>query len=168
MPVSQFTCEDCGKSFTRQSNLHRHRRTTHHVDTISCSTCGRRFNRRDNYLRHTRNHIRIPDQESRPIVGSELLSDSQIQESIQKENVCPNFQNQVGSGVPLNDPQGKYLTFLVFLCISNCSHLFLNIWVICILNKKGNGLLFSQVFKYKIQAMIEKTASLQKKLFMGT
>lgn len=111
MPVSQFTCEDCGKSFTRQSNLHRHRRTTHHVDTFSCSTCGRRFNRRDNYLRHTRNHIRIPDQGSPPIVGSELLTDSQIQESIQKENVCPNFQNQVGSGIPPNDPQGKYLTF---------------------------------------------------------
>lgn len=110
----KFTCEDCGKSFTRQSNLHRHRRTTHHVDTISCSTCGGRFNRRDNYLRHTRNHIRIPDQGSRPIVGSELLTDSQIHESIQKENVCPSFQNQVGSGVPPNDPQGKYLTFLVF------------------------------------------------------
>lgn len=112
MPVSQFTCEDCGKSFTRQSNLYRHQRTTHHVDTFSCSTCGRRFNRRDNYLRHTRNHIRIPG--SRPIVGSELLTDSQIQESIEKENVCPNVQNQVGSGVLPNDPQGKYLTFLVF------------------------------------------------------
>lgn len=114
MPVSQFTCEDCGKSFTRQSNLHRHRRTTHHVDTFSCSTCWRRFNRRDNYLRHTRNHIRIPDQGSPPIVGSELLTDSQIQESIQKENVCPNFQNQVGSGIPPNDPQDKYLN--VFFC----------------------------------------------------
>lgn len=106
MPVSQFTGEDCGKSFTRQSHLHRHRRTTHNLVTFSCTTCGRCFNRRDNYLRHTRNHIRISDQGSLPIVGSEILTDTQIQESVEKESVCSNVQNQVGSGVPPNDPQG--------------------------------------------------------------
>jgi hypothetical protein len=53
--------------------------------------------------------MRIPDQG--PIVGSE--TDSQIQESVEKENVCPNVQNQVGSGVPSNEPIGKYLSCFV-------------------------------------------------------
>lgn len=34
MPAEFFFCEDCGKVFTRQLNLHRHQRSTHESDSF--------------------------------------------------------------------------------------------------------------------------------------
>lgn len=43
MPAERFLCEDCGKRFTRISNLHRHQRTTHGSELSHCQTCGKRL-----------------------------------------------------------------------------------------------------------------------------
>lgn len=104
MPACQFTCDDCGKRFTRLSNLHRHQRTTHGSNSFRCQTCEKGFNRRDNYVRHMRNHPEISDRESQE---SEMINNSWNLEITDKENACP---NQVGSG---NDTKGSVISFVV-------------------------------------------------------
>lgn len=103
MSAERFLCEDCGKRFTRISNLHRHQRTTHGSELSHCQTCGKRFNRRDSYLRHLRLHSRclgpISQQETPPISSS-------LQDQDNKENVNPNHPIQQGGGDPSSDIKG--------------------------------------------------------------
>lgn len=50
----QFSCPTCGKHFTIKSNLLRHIRMTHRVDTeeYQCNTCNYSTKRGDLFLRH--------------------------------------------------------------------------------------------------------------------
>lgn len=41
MPAKKYSCEHCGKTCSRLSNLHRHQRSTHRSDFFCCYTCGR-------------------------------------------------------------------------------------------------------------------------------
>lgn len=107
MAAENFSCEDCGKTFTRLSNLHRHHRSAHRSNSFRCQTCGRCFNRRDNYLRHTRNHPENSDKES---YASVKVTNSKNSDNGDKENMCP---NQSGSGKSSNDIKGKVNFFFV-------------------------------------------------------
>lgn len=113
MAAENFSCEDCGKTFTRLSNLHRHHRSAHRSNSFRCQTCGRCFNRRDNYLRHTRNHPENSDKES---YASVKVTNSKNSDNGDKENMCP---NQSGSGKSSNDIKGKvfFFSFVLYICI---------------------------------------------------
>lgn len=50
----QFQCNICLKTFTRQSDLNRHKDTVHGSNFISCDKCDKTFNRKDIFLRHQR------------------------------------------------------------------------------------------------------------------
>nr|XP_034322790.1 uncharacterized protein LOC117688689 [Crassostrea gigas] len=97
MVAEKISCEDCGKTFTRLSNLHRHHRSGNRSNSFRCQTCGRCFNRRDNYLRHTRNH---PDNSDKESYASVKVTNLKNSDNGDKENMCP---NQSGSGKSSND-----------------------------------------------------------------
>jgi len=51
-----YTCEQCGVSFPKLSQLLRHRRTENHWKKFKCDVCGKVFQRKDNLDRHTAKH----------------------------------------------------------------------------------------------------------------
>lgn len=120
MAADKFSCEDCGKTFTRLSNLHRHHRSAHRSNSFRCQSCGRDFNRRDNYLRHTRNH---PENSDKGSCASIKEANTNIAENDDKENVCP---NQTGSGNSSNEIKGKVIhcTCIFFRKLYKSTYLF--------------------------------------------
>ncbi|PSN41976.1 Transcription factor Sp1, partial [Blattella germanica] len=57
-----FRCEhaQCGKSFTRNEELTRHKRIHSGLRPYACAVCGKRFGRKDHLKKHQRTHqIRI-------------------------------------------------------------------------------------------------------------
>jgi len=53
-----FKCEadHCGKSFTRNEELTRHRRIHSGLRPFGCPDCGKRFGRKDHLKKHVRTH----------------------------------------------------------------------------------------------------------------
>jgi uncharacterized Zn-finger protein len=56
-----FRCEQCGKSFTRNEELTRHKRIHSGLRPYACAVCGKRFGRKDHLKKHARTHqLRLP------------------------------------------------------------------------------------------------------------
>ena len=55
-----FRCDfgDCGKSFTRNEELTRHRRIHTGIRPYQCGSCPKRFGRKDHLNKHERIHLR--------------------------------------------------------------------------------------------------------------
>lgn len=56
MAKIEATCTECGKAFTRKSNLNRHKNQQHaeRVKKIQCETCGKMVQNKSNFLTHTK------------------------------------------------------------------------------------------------------------------
>lgn len=54
-----FRCdeENCGKTFTRNEELTRHKRIHSGLRPFPCNQCGKRFGRKDHLKKHTRTHM---------------------------------------------------------------------------------------------------------------
>lgn len=54
-----FKCEEknCGKTFTRNEELTRHKRIHSGLRPFPCSHCGKRFGRKDHLKKHSRTHF---------------------------------------------------------------------------------------------------------------
>lgn len=54
-----FKCDEsnCGKTFTRNEELTRHKRIHSGARPYPCTNCGKRFGRRDHLKKHTKTHF---------------------------------------------------------------------------------------------------------------
>jgi uncharacterized Zn-finger protein len=63
-----FRCEQCGKSFTRNEELTRHKRIHSGLRPYACAVCGKRFGRKDHLKKHARTHqVRLPQTQILPL-----------------------------------------------------------------------------------------------------
>ncbi|KAK7481235.1 hypothetical protein BaRGS_00027495 [Batillaria attramentaria] len=51
-PAKRHVCRNCGKGFTQDYNMIRHRRQCEGSFHLECSFCGKKFSRRDYYAAH--------------------------------------------------------------------------------------------------------------------
>ncbi|KAM9322598.1 uncharacterized protein KZ484_020755 isoform 2-T2 [Pholidichthys leucotaenia] len=54
--VKQFSCNSCGKGFSRSSDLLRHMKTHTGITLCSCGTCGKSFTDFSDLLHHSKSH----------------------------------------------------------------------------------------------------------------
>ncbi|UYV75707.1 hypothetical protein LAZ67_13001063 [Cordylochernes scorpioides] len=56
-----FACDqpDCGKTFTRNEELTRHKRIHSGLRPFPCAFCGKRFGRKDHLKKHVKTHQRL-------------------------------------------------------------------------------------------------------------
>ena len=47
-----FSCDECGRSFTQQGTLNRHRIGVHQPKSQECFECGKKFGYRDYLVKH--------------------------------------------------------------------------------------------------------------------
>lgn len=54
-----FKCDEssCGKTFTRNEELTRHKRIHSGIRPYACQTCGKKFGRRDHLKKHSKTHM---------------------------------------------------------------------------------------------------------------
>lgn len=54
-----YSCSECGKSFSQQASLNRHRKGVHLPKTQECYECGRKFGYRDYLVKHIRTYCKL-------------------------------------------------------------------------------------------------------------
>ncbi|GBO29464.1 hypothetical protein AVEN_148761-1 [Araneus ventricosus] len=60
-----FTCNACGRRFSKNYNLRGHLRTVHSVAAFNCPVCDKGLSRLDNLSRHLKLHQTSPERKDR-------------------------------------------------------------------------------------------------------
>lgn len=143
----KFQCTDCGKSYKRKSDLHRHYRTK--KEKITCSICNHQFNRKDNFNTHVRRfHGAIQDRQyggkastllkesSKPLSKPPENSDSSEENSNHpNENEISQAINGSVTSIKIKPKNHEKFDFLVFF--SNIQEKIQNLIVSHSPKKKG-------------------------------